>query len=155
MERDTIEDFTPDDLPYVNLAMRAFPHVAHGFRALVTVTSKLSFPVSGPDEIARAAGGHTLRYGDSDIPLDELPDLMPAYYFPIESAEDFLAKVADVCERVREPQGRNLAATLMEAKAPDPGHSPPNIDVAEIIRVAGLDERAATPSAGGLHRRAD
>lgn len=156
MYPDAIEDFTPDDLPYLNMAMRAFPHVAHGFRAVIVATSKLSFPVSGPDDLRAATGdGYQLRYGDSEIPVDDLPQLMPAYYFPIESAEDFLAKVADVCDRVREPEGRNIASTLMEATAASPDSLPPDIAIDEIIKMSGLEQGTAVPSAGGLRQRTD
>lgn len=149
-----IEDFTPEDLPQLNLAMQAFPHVAYGLRALIAVTSRLSFPVSSPEDIARAIEQDYLRYGESEIPVAELPTLMPAYYFPIESPEDFLAKVADVCIRVREPAGRNLASTLMEATAPPPDESPPDMSVDDVMRMGRVSEGPAVPSAGGLRQRA-
>lgn len=155
MEAEEFQDFTPDELPDLNRLMRVFPHVAYGFRAVMAAMSRLSFPVQAPSDLSAAtSGGYGLSYGASEIPIDDLPRLMPAYYFPIESEDDFLAKVGDVCARVREPEGRNITTRLMEATAPSRGGTPPELDDAQILEMAGLKGRAAAPDAGGLRQRA-
>jgi len=147
-------EFTPDDLPLLNTVMRAFPHVADGFKSVIEVTRMLSFPVESPDQLSQAVGNVDLRYGDAVIPVGDLPTLMPAYYFPVESEEDFLAKIADVCARVRAPEGLNLAVSrLIEATAPSRGGTPPTISDDEIVSLARLRESPAIPSVGGIRRR--
>lgn len=147
-------DFTPDDLPLLNAAMRAFPHVGDGFRAMVEVGKRLEFPVEAPEALQGAiAEAGTVRYGDSEIPVDDLPALMPAYYFPVESVEDFFTKVSDITARVREPDGRNMAAArLREAVAPMRTDDVAVMDDDEFRRrvdLAGL----AVPGVGGIRRR--
>jgi hypothetical protein len=140
------EEFTPDDLRYLNLALRAFPGVAHGLRA-----RRLRFPVEGAQALREAVDASGARHGGSEIPVEHLPELMPEFYFPIESEEDFVAKVADACGRQREPDGPNLpTVVLMEAKAARRG-DPPTITDDEIFRLAGIrTSDPATPSVGGL-----
>lgn len=154
MSPDAFEEFTQDDLPMLNATMRAFPHVANGFRAVIGVSNALSFPVEGPDQLRNSiAGARYVRYGDSEIPVDDLPELMPPYYFPIESHEDFLSKVADVCARVREPQGVNMpTARLAEAAAVSRGRALPETTKEEILSLAGLREGKTAPGVGGVRR---
>lgn len=155
---DDFGDFTADDLPMLNVAMRAFPHVGDGFRAVVNVSSRLNFPVESTEELQKVIsdiGG--IRYADTDIPIEDLPTLMPAYYFPVESVEDFFAKVSDVATRVREPDGPGMATTrLIEAVAPlrKMAGEAPSIRVEEIRRRVGLSD-TATPSVGGIPRYDD
>ena len=147
------EDFTGDELDYLNMSLRAFPSVAYGLRAVVTVTSRLSFPVEGPDPLREVIAGAGVRFGDSEIPVEHLPELMPDYYYPIESPDDFVTKVADACARIREPNGANMPnAVLREATAELRGH-PPDISDEEIFRMAGIRGPESAPSAGGLARR--
>ncbi|GIG92097.1 hypothetical protein [Plantactinospora endophytica] len=161
MPNDDFEDFTPDDLRYLNLALRAFPGVADGLRAVVDVAARLRFPVEGADALRAAIDSGGVRLGSQEIPVAQLPQLMPEFYFPIESEEDFVAKVADACARQREPYGPNMpAVTLMEATAERRG-DPPRISEAEILRLAGFrpDEDgpaspgAGSPGVGGLTKR--
>lgn len=149
-------EFTPDDLPMLNTAMRAFPHVGDGFRAMLEVGGRLEFPVESPEALQRAiAERGSPRYGDWEIPMDDLPALMPAYYFPVESVEDFFSKVSDVTARVREPEGRSMgAARLREAVAPPRARAEeaPTISDDEIRRKVDLADVPA-PSIGGIRRR--
>jgi len=148
------EEFTPDDLRYLNMALRAFPGVAHGLRAVVDVASRLRFPVENARALRETIDRSGIRHGDSDIPVEHLPELMPEYYFPIESEEDFVAKVADACARQREPHGPNMpAVALMEAKAERRG-DPPDLTDQQIFEIAGIrpDDRPS-PSVGGLAKR--
>jgi hypothetical protein len=148
------EEFTPDELRYLNMALRAFPNVAHGLRAVVDVARRLRFPVEGAQALREAVDASGARHGGSEIPVEHLPTLMPEFYFPIESEEDFMAKVADACGRQREPDGPNMpAVVLMEAKAERRG-DPPTISDKEILRLAGIrTDDPATPSVGGLAKR--
>jgi hypothetical protein len=144
-------DFTHDDLPILNAVMRAFPQVEDGFRAMVELSSRLSFPVESPEVLYRAvAKVGSIRYGDSQLPIEALPTLMPAYYFPIESIEDFVSKVSDVTSRFREPDGPGLtAARLREAVAPRRAEEP-TISDHEIRRQADVSD---APGVGGIRKR--
>ncbi|MEO3926238.1 hypothetical protein ABGB07_20550 [Micromonosporaceae bacterium B7E4] len=156
MTPNDFEDFTPDDLRYLNLALRAFPGVAQGLRAVVDVASRLRFPVEEASALQAAIDSSGVRLGSQDIPVEHLPQLMPEFYFPIESEADFVAKVADACARQREPYGPNMpAVTLMEAKAERRG-DPPQIDRKQILQLAGFrpdEAQPASPSVGGLTKR--
>jgi hypothetical protein len=145
--------FTAEDLPVLNAAMHAFPHVRDGFRAMVDVGTRMSFPVESPEALQRViAEVGPVRYGDSEIPLDDLPALMPAYYFPVDSVDDFFAKVSDVTARVREPDGVNMpGARLREAVAPRRGEEPTITDD-EIRQRFDLTEIGAA-SIGGIRKR--
>ena len=134
-------DFTPDDLPMLNTAMKAFPHVGDGLRTMVDLGNRLSFPVESPEQLQRAVGeAGTLRYADVDISLEDLPALMPAYYFPLESVEDFFAKVSDVTGRVREPDGRGMAVTRLREAVAQRRSEPPTITDDEIRDRLARDE---------------
>lgn len=149
------EEFTPEELKYLNLTLRCFPNVAYGLRAVVSVTTRLSFPVEGPDALREVIDAAGIRYGDSEIPVKDLPDLMPEYYFPIESEEDFVTKVADAAARQREPAGPNMPqAVLMEATAEKRGE-PPDISDERFFKMIGRVAKEPAPSVAGLakHRK--
>ncbi len=153
MTPDEFQDFTADDLKHLNLALRAFPNVAHGLRAVVDVAGRLSFPVEGPDTLREGVASTGVRYGDSDIPIDSLADLMPEYYFPIESEDDFVSKVSDAAQRQREGDGPNLPrAVLMEATAARRG-DPPDISDERFFEMTGISRDDSGPAVSGLRRR--
>lgn len=146
-------DFTPEDLPLLNAAMRVFPHIGIGFRAMLHIASRLSFPVESSEALQRVVAEIAKDgYTESLLPIDSLPLLMPVYYFPIESVEDFFAKVSDVTSRLREPEGPGMgAARLREANAPRRAE-PPTISNEEVMRQADAVAFTA-PSVGGISKR--
>jgi hypothetical protein len=148
------DEFRPEELRHLNLALRAFPNVAYGLRAVVSVIGRLSFPVEAAAELREAIGASGVRYGDSAIPVEQLPQLMPDYYFPIESEEDFIAKVADACGRLREPAGQNMPAVVLREATAQRRGAPPDISDDRVLALADIrsgDE--ARPGSGGLAKR--
>lgn len=151
------EEFTPEELKYLNLTLRRFPNVAHGLRAVVSVTARLSFPVEGPEALREVIAATGIRYGESEIPVESLPDLMPEYYFPIESEEDFVTKVADVAARQREPQGPNMPGVVLSEATASQRSDPPDISDDQFFEMIGRAAKETAPSIAGLvkHKRDD
>jgi hypothetical protein len=152
MEDDKVTEFTADDLPWLNLLMRGFPAVGHGFRATISVGRALSFPVESPEQLAEAVRAGDYGYdGETAIPVDQLPTMMPGYYFPINDERDFVRKVADAAGRQSQPTGPGMpAVVLREATAKHPGFEPPATSIEETIAMAGLSREPGGTGAGGV-----
>lgn len=152
MHDDKITDFTADDLPWLNLLMRGFPAVSHGFRAVIAVGQHLDFPVESTEQLAKAVDAGDYGYdGKTTIPVDQLPSMMPAYYFPITGEDDFIRKVADAAARHSAPDGPNMpSVTLREATAAAPDSKPPFESVEEVIKAARLRPREGATGLGGV-----
>jgi hypothetical protein len=152
MEDDKVTEFTADDLPWLNRLMRGFPAVGHGFRAVISVGRAVSFPVETPEELAEAVRAGDYGYdGETAIPVDQLPTMMPAYYFPINDERDFVRKVADAAGRYNQPTGPGMpSVVLREATARHPGFDPPTTSIEEAIAMAGLRSEAGGTGTGGV-----
>lgn len=153
MEGRKKEEFGAGDLAHLNLAMRAFPQVAEAAKVLKLVSEKTGFPVENREALLKAIGGHEVPFGGQHVPAETAVDLLPNYYFPIESAEDFLSKMADFRKRIEHPYGEGLTVRLRAAEAPAPeGLEAPRVTDEQLFRLSGF-EPSKGPGSGGLSSR--
>lgn len=147
-------EFTADDLEFLNAALRVNPHLAQATRLLKQISSASGFPLNSRDELAKALAEHReLPFGEGSISVEEALELMPNYYFPIESDEDFMSKIADIRHRIEHPDGLGLAMRwAKEVKEPAAGESPPEISHEAVLERAGFRDGMG-PAAGSLGER--
>jgi hypothetical protein len=129
------EPLKPEDLPLVNRLLQTQPEILETITVIKHVTAKAKFPIHSFDDLAEALGGDqaTVTFHGRTLSLAEVRNLVPAYYFPIASERDLLAKVLDLSKRfpaaTMSPPPR-LAASLM---IPAGSHSPVGKKIPESI----------------------
>jgi hypothetical protein len=121
------EPFQPEDVRLINLVLRHYPDVSDVIHAVKHAVSRVTYPVRTVDELADALGGLTIAGGA--FSLADAERLLPPYYFPIASEEDFVAKIADL-----RAQAAGLSAL------------PPEDDVTWIAPVAAAPEDSLPPA---------
>jgi hypothetical protein len=104
------------------------------------VSKKIQYPINSFDDVARALGGD-----NADIPFEgkghkigQIRRLIPAEYFPIESEEDLVAKIAQLRGEGGEADTDPVTYANPVA-APEKGkENPPNIPAHEIPKARGV-----------------
>jgi hypothetical protein len=147
------DEFRRGDVKHLNATLRAFPEAAYAARALKLVSDRVGFPIESREQLRKGlAGERDVEFRGERLEVDETLELLPDYYFPIESPEDFLAKIADLRERAAQPDGRNVAIKWAEPGAEPRGKRPPELSHEEVLRLSGWTEHRG-PGAGGLTQR--
>src|SRR5947208_3027714 len=92
------------------------------------VGGKTTYPITSANQLANALGGSnaTVRIGSKDRQVAEVQQI-PAAYFPIESEEDFIAKITNVLLRSGEPLEDKLTWGTASGTPPSSAGSPPNV----------------------------
>jgi hypothetical protein len=153
MSRPEFEEFKADDLESLNLALRTSPHVAQAARVLKKISETVGYPIADKESLQKALGDEPVPFGEVTIPAETAVDLLPNYYFPIESAEDLTSKMADFRRRIDFPSGENLAIQwAAPANELPKGEKPPNLSDSEIFERSGW-KPGQGPQIGGLGRR--
>jgi hypothetical protein len=144
------ERFTANDLDALNLALKTSPDVAQAARVLKAVTDANPFPIADHAALQKVVGNQEMWFGPAAVPAQTAISLLPNYYFPIESAEDLAAKMADFRRLIEFPEGQNLTiAWAKAATALPPGEKAPAIVDEELFRQVGW-RPGRGPSVGGL-----
>ena len=104
-------DFTAQDLPMLNRLIGLHPDFQETAAVVRQVTTNAKYPINSFDDLAETLGGEqaTLTIRGRATTLAELRGLVPAYYFPIGSERDLVAKIADM--RKAGPSAANVQAT--------------------------------------------
>lgn len=144
--------FGPGDLDRINRVLLHYPEVADVIRILQVVSAKTTYPIQSFDHLIEACGGDdaTITVQGREVRLAELQPAIPAYYFPIGSEDDLIAKIADVRVKgqtvIPPPISEHGVQWGPEVDAPPPGTDPPD------ERVRDLPRRPGVPAASGLKR---
>jgi hypothetical protein len=120
-----------DDLALINSVLQFYPEVNALVRTVKRVSARTEYPVASFSELTDAAGD-----GGEEVPADEglspqeraasvlgLPHGMPAYYFPIASQDDLIAKLLELRAKpspAQEPRHRGGIAETLRMTAPPP-----------------------------------
>lgn len=90
--------FTADDLNLITNTLAIHPEVLETLNIVKSVTSKAKFPINSYDDLAETLGGEdiAITFRGRQMTLREIKKLVPAYYFPISSEKDLIAKVRDL-----------------------------------------------------------
>jgi hypothetical protein len=141
------EPFQPEDLRLINLILPHYPDVVDVIRAVKQAAARVRYPVQNYEELVTALGDVALA--GSPLGRAEAQRLLPAYYFPISSEEDLIAKVADL----RAQAGALAALPSMgdvewvpPAETPPENSRPPHVDLARLPTDLG---------GGGVRKAAD
>jgi hypothetical protein len=142
----SFEPLKAEDLPLVNRLLQTQPEFGDLLNVIKKVGAGTKYPVNSFDDLADALGGDkaTIMFGGRTVTMAEARNLVPAYYFPIGSERDLVAKISDL--RSRSPLGTASAQApsqppikLMPAVAAKPvGVDVPETTIEEIIRITGL-----------------
>jgi hypothetical protein len=149
-----------DELALIKSVLRFYPEVNALMRTVKQVAARAEYPVTSLGELIDAAGD----VGE-DVPADEgvsdqeraasvlgVPHGMPAYYFPIASQDDLIAKLLELRakpSRAQEPRHRGAIAETLRMTAPpatvlpSPSPIPPSPPLPEG---PGAAEPPPTPS---------
>jgi hypothetical protein len=128
------EPFQPEDLRLLNLILPLYPDVVDVIRAAKHAVARVKYPVQSFDELAAALGDGVTLAGGS-LGLAEARRLLPAYYFPISSEEDLIAKVADLRAQAGAVAALPVAGDVTWAPAidkPPENSRPPQIAPADL-----------------------
>lgn len=152
MEARKSHDFGPEDLQHINVVLRAFPHAAQSVRMLRRIESTTGFPIKDREALLQAVGDEDVDFGTAKVPAHAAVELLPNYYFPIESPDDFLTKVADLRRQIEHPFGENVSVHLRAAEAKAPDHDPPGLSEKEIHKISGF-QPGKGPGSGAISQR--
>jgi len=148
------EPLKADDLHLVNRLLQFQPELRETIDLIRQVIGKVKFPIQSFDDLSEALGGDdkTVTFRGRTLTVGEARNLIPAYYFPIGSERDLVAKITDLAKgRQGPPSTPPLEAgiKLMPAAAQRPERlESPNISADDVLRLSGFGKRA--PGAGGL-----
>ncbi|TCK75050.1 hypothetical protein [Acidipila rosea] len=151
------EPLKNEDLALVNRLMQAHPDLQDTIAVVKQVNAKGKYPIDNFDELAKTMGGEhaSITFRGRTLTMADARNVIPAYYFPIHSEADLLAKMADLSKSM--PPATAALKTpplehsikLMEATAVKPEHiSPPHMNVEEIFKTASFGKQ--TPGVGGV-----
>lgn len=139
------EKITADDLSLVNRVLRQHPDVEEIVRAVKQVSANAKYPINTFDELAKAMGGEdaTVTFRGRSMKVAEARRFIPAYYFPIGSEDDLVAKISDLQERARvgaPPAPVDISPGLTvhwaEPKEKPAGLEPPKVTAEELASLA-------------------
>jgi hypothetical protein len=93
------DKLTAEDLGLVNDLVRQYPEFLEMVHVVKLVNSKLKYPIETFDDIAEALGSETsITFRGRRQLLGDIRDYVPAYYFPISSERDLVAKLRDLAK---------------------------------------------------------
>lgn len=92
--------YEPNDLDVINELVRVHPEVNELIAAVKAVMAATEFPIESRGELAEAlalqrTGEEPRRVGEGFRLLSVITSDMPAFYFPIVSRKDLIAKVVE------------------------------------------------------------
>jgi len=92
--------FEPDDLDVINELVRVHPELNELLAAVKSVTDAMGFPIESRGELAEALARRrkdeeSWRIGEGSGFLSTVMYDMPAFYFPIVSRKDLIAKLVE------------------------------------------------------------
>lgn len=154
------EPLKADDLPLVNRFMQVHPDLQDTLAVVKQVNAKGKYPIENFDALAQAMGGDkaSITFRGRTLTMADARNVIPAYYFPIQSESDLLAKMADLSKGLPPASPATTLKTpplessikLMEASAVKPTVAMPKMDVDEIIKKASFGQK--TPGVGGFSK---
>jgi len=123
------------------------------------ISAKTKYPIESFDDISEALGPDaSITFRGREQSLAAVRDYVPAYYFPIASERDLVAKLSDLAksrsttEVVSAGGGIDSALKFMPAiGAPPVNSKAPQISQEEILRISEFGKQS--PGAGGLGKR--
>jgi hypothetical protein len=94
----TDQTFTAEDVGLLNRLAALHPEFMETASIVKRVVAATKFPINSFDELAQALGGTsaTVAFRGRVMTLSEIKALVPAYYFPIGSERDLMAKMRDL-----------------------------------------------------------
>jgi hypothetical protein len=101
------------DLPLINRILQFYPEVDALARTVKHISPKAKYPINSLNELTDALGADD--EGSDAAPLQSLlglPGAIPAYYFPIASEEDLIAKLLEL--RGQRPRAQEAAFGALE-----------------------------------------
>lgn len=106
--------FTAQDLPLLNRLMAQNPSFAETANVVKAVTSKTKFPVNSYEDLTQALGGESaaITFGGRTMTLAQIKQFVPAYYFPISSEADLVAKIGEMQSRATTTVASRPAANV-------------------------------------------
>jgi hypothetical protein len=152
------EPLKAEDLGLINRLIKQQPELQELVQIVKQVTSKLKFPIESFDDMAEALGPDAaITFRGRKQLLTGVRDYVPAYYFPIGSERDLVAKLRDLAKGA--PASYQAAETGFEAALkfmPAMEKRPENVRVPEIaneevLRISGFGKQ--TSGIGGLGTR--
>jgi Family of unknown function (DUF6065) len=142
--------FGPQDLDGINRVLAHYPEVEEVIRMFTIISEHAVYPIQSFDDLVAACGGETATVTvlGRQLRLTELRPAIPAYYFPIGSENDLIAKLADVRARgfiaPWQTTGDDGIEWGVEVDGPPPDTEPPD------ERLRDLPHRLGVPSVIGL-----
>lgn len=146
----------PDDSELLGRVLRAYPGAEEVFRTVKQISEKANWPLNTFDDLEQALGGEdaTVTFRGRTFSTAEVRRLIPSYYFPITSADDLIAKIADLQAGAGTPsappadqnQGPNLDIKWATPRERPQGVEAPTISIEEVVRTA----RATSGNTSGL-----
>jgi hypothetical protein len=145
-----------EDLNLINRLLPKYPDFRDTISVINLVTKNAKYPINSFEDLANAMGGDnaTITFRGKTMTMADARSVIPAYYFPIASETDLVAKVGDLAKAlppidtsapVRSPI--ESVIKLIEATATKPTFEIKQIDVDEVMRLSG---GKATPALGGI-----
>jgi hypothetical protein len=109
-------DLEPHDLEFLRGILRFYPGIKE-MLSLVRKVSLAGFPVNSFDDFETALGGPsvTIKVKGQAIPLGIVRRFVPAYYFPIASKTDLIAKVVELRRRAELAAKRRAQSRLKKS----------------------------------------
>ena len=153
------EPLKNEDLPLVNRLIQVHPDLQDTIAVVKQVNAKSKYPIENFDALAKAMGGEqaSITFRGRTLTMADARNVIPSYYFPIQSEADLMAKMADLSKGLP-PASAALktppiesSIKLMEASAIKPANlSAPQMDTEEILKVASFGKQ--TPGVGGFSK---
>jgi hypothetical protein len=119
--------FGSDDLGTINQVLRHHPRAADLIRLVRRIATSATYPITSFTALSDALGGDeaTISFGGRDWPLAELRRMIPAYYFPIASEDDLVAKLVELGRERRRRWMRHGPEARMHKVMRHRGWGPP------------------------------
>ncbi len=155
------EPLKTEDLSLVNRLIQVHPDLQDTIAVVKQVNAKGKYPIESFDELAKTMGGDhaSITFRGRTLTMADARNVIPAYYFPIQSEADLLAKMADLSKGMppataplkTPPLEHSLK--LMEATAVKHANlsPPPDMNIEEIFKVASFAKQ--TPGVGGFAKK--
>lgn len=152
------EPLKADDLALVNRFMQVHPDLQDTLSVVKQVNASGKYPIANFDALAQAMGGDkaSITFRGRTLTMADARNVIPGYYFPIQSESDLLSKMADLSKGLPPASTATTLKTaplensikLMEASATKPTHAMPKMDVEAIFKKASFGQK--TPGVGGF-----
>ncbi|HEX6290597.1 MAG TPA: DUF6065 family protein [Herpetosiphonaceae bacterium] len=151
--RDTMltTPFEAADLDLINRVLQHYPEVVDLISTLKMLSKQTVYPIQTPDDFVAALGGPdaTISFHGRSFSLAALRSAIPAYYFPIDSEDDLIAKLADVQARVR--GGPPVQPDHADIQWGEQVDTPPDVPPPDEL-LHGIPRQPGVPGAVGLKK---